>query len=127
VSLIRTGTPFVGYSQLTNGAPGPKVFQIFLEMGQAAVAMPAGFRPYIVNITLSSNDTTAALVTLDTGGATPTKLVSAYMSATQQLQPEEVDLGIVRGIFGTAPRLGASAVSVAATVECVIIGYLGST
>jgi hypothetical protein len=125
--LTTTGTPFVGYAQLTNGSPGPKAFTIFLTMGQASVAMPAGMRAYITNLTASSNDATPALVTFDSGGTTPTKFDSVYMSTTQQLQPQEIPPGILRGIFGVAPRIGATAVSVSSTVEAVIYGYLSAS
>lgn len=123
-----SGTPFQGYAQLTNGSPGPKSFNIVTTIGTAgSTILAANLRVYIVNITLSSNDATPALVTMDSGGTTPTKFISAYMSAAQQLQPEEIPPGILRGIFGTMPRIGATAVSGGATVECVIQGYVSNT
>jgi hypothetical protein len=124
VALIASGTPFIGYVSLTPGAPGPVPFAIFLIMGQAAIAMPANLVPYIVNMTLSSNDSVASLVTVDSGGTAPTKFLRAYMSQTQVLQPEQIALGVLRGILGTAPRAAAQAVSAGATVECTIMGYL---
>ncbi len=123
---VKNGTPFIGYAQLTNGAPGPTTFSLFVTMGQVAAAMPVGMKPYIVNITLSSNDATPALVTLDSGGTTPTKFVSAYMSVSQALQPEEIPPGICRGRPGFMPRVTATAVSGVSTVECVIQGYLSA-
>lgn len=127
--MINTGsgTPFIGYVSLTSVAPGPVSFALFLTMGQAAVAMPANMRPYIVNMTLSSNDAVASLVTLDTGGGTPTKLSRAYVNVTQTLQPEGVDFGLCRGVLGVMPRATANAVSPGSTVECVIHGYLSAT
>jgi hypothetical protein len=125
--LTTTGTPFVGYAQLTNASPGPKAFLLFVTMGQAAVSMPATMRAYITDLVVSSNDATAALVTFDSGGTTPTKFDSVYMSATQQLQPQEMPPGVLRGVFGLMPRIGATAVSGGATVEAIIYGYLSAS
>jgi hypothetical protein len=122
-----TGTPFVGYASLTNAAPGPTSFTLYTVMGQAAYTLGAQERCYITNITISSSDTAAALIVVDTGGTTPTKLLSAYVSVSQPIQPEIIEPGFCRGIFGVAPRATASAVTSGKTVELVLKGYLGRT
>lgn len=126
---IQDGTPFQGYVSLTQGVPGPVAFAYFVTVGQAliGIAPPAGHRAYITNITLSSNDAVVSLVTMDSGGTTPTKFVSAYLSGSVLLQPEEIPNGVLRSIFGVSPRMTAQAVSAGATVECIIQGYLSKT
>lgn len=135
MALCTTGTPFIGYLSLTNATPGPVSFPIQVVMGGTSdpyTLLPAD-KVYITNITMSSNDATAALVTVDTGSSgggvdtTPTKLVSAYLSATQYLQPEQIPPGVCHGPPGVAPRATASAVTAGKTVEIIIKGYIGKT
>lgn len=133
MAITTVGTPFVAYAQLTNGAPGPVAFTLYTVMGSASYALASNERVYITNITLSSNDTAVALVTLDTGDTggtgdtTPTKLVSAYLSASQYLQPEQIPPGCCRGVFGVAPRIAATAVTSGKTVEAILKGYIAKT
>lgn len=122
-----SGTPVVVYASLTNAAPGPVSMTLFRTMGANSVAINADERLYITNITMSSNDTTQALVTVDTGGLVPTKLASSYLSTTQPPAVVNNPPGTVRGILGTLPRAAASAVTAGKTVEIVITGYLSKT
>lgn len=115
MALVLTGTPFVGYCALANGSIGPTPFTLYTDPGNtaaytlaAAGTTPNAERVYITNVTLSSNDATAAIVTLDTGstgsGANtqPTTLLQAFLSATQVLQPIQIPPGVLRGIPGIA-------------------------
>lgn len=125
---VANGTPFQGYVQLNSSTLGPVPFAIIVNVGQAALGVfPSKMRTYITNITLSSNDAVVSLVTMDTGSTTPTKLVSAYLSLTALLQPEEIPNGVLRGVIGVSPRMTAQAVSAGATIECIIQGYLCNT
>jgi hypothetical protein len=123
--MINTnaGTPFIGYCQLTNGAPGPTNFTLFSVMGQAAYTLQATERLVITNITVSSNDT-QALTTVDTGGTTPTPLMKTYLGSTQPPAVETIPPGCCHTIFGVVPRATASAVTGANTVQIIIKGFL---
>ena len=126
MALVKTGTPVVGYASLTNGAPGPTSFALQVTMGGAsAYTLAATERLYITNITISTNDAAAPLVTIDTGGTTPTKLTRVYASPTSPPSPEAIPPGVCRGLFGVAPRASAPAVTLGKTVEVVIAGYVG--
>jgi hypothetical protein len=127
MALVISGTPFVGYLSLTNGAIGPTAFTLFTVMGKAAYTLQSTERLYITNITISSNDTTQALVTVDTGGSTPTKLASTYLSTSQPPAVENIPLGACKTIFGTVPRGTASAVTSTKTVEFVIKGLISQS
>jgi len=121
------GTPFVGYLSLVNGAIGPTNIPIFTVMGQAAYTMQANERLYITNITVSSNDTTQALITVDSGGTTPTKLLSSYLSTTQPPAVVNMPPGTMRGIAGTLLRGTAGAITATKSVEIVVTGYISRT
>ena len=124
-----SGSPFVGTLSLTNAAPGPAVFALFTSMGGAAYTLQANERLQITNITVGSNDTTQRLITVDTGGATPTKLVSGYTGGTSNPFPllESMQIGACRGVFGTPPRATAAAVTSGKTIEIIIKGFITKT
>jgi hypothetical protein len=123
----RNGTPFVGYASLTNGAPGPTSFALFTQMGSAAYTLQAGERCYVTNITVSSSDSgTSQLLTVDSGGTTPTKFASAYVNAGKPLQPISLPPSTCHGIAGVAPRATAAAVTTG-TVELTLFGYVSRT
>lgn len=123
------GTPVVGYLSLTNGAPGPTAIAFtFADGTNRSYTFVSQERLYITNITISSNDGTQALITVDSGGATtPTKLASQYLSATQPPGVVQFAPGTCRCEFGVAPRGTASAVTAAKTVEIVVNGYIART
>jgi hypothetical protein len=125
----QSGTPFQGYVSLTNGAPGPVTFALFSPQGIAAMggSFAAPMRLYVTSIVISSNDGTQALITVDSGGTTPTKLCSQYQSASQPPGVVHFDPGICRGIPGVVPRATASAVTSGKTVEVCIAGYISNT
>lgn len=124
--ISSTGTPFLGYISLATA--GALNIPIWTVMGSAATyTLKANERLVVTNLQVSSNDTVAALVTIDTGGGTPTKLLSAYLSTTQFLQPEEIPAGICHGIFGTPLRANISAVTGGKTVEIVLVGFVSAT
>jgi hypothetical protein len=127
MALIMSGRPFWGYVQLTNGAPGPVNIPIFTVRGVAAYTIQANDLLYITSIALSSNDTTQALVTVDSGGTTPTKFASQYLSATQPPGVVQFAWGTAPGIFGTLLRATASAITAAKTVEVLIQGAISKT
>jgi hypothetical protein len=128
--MITQGTPFFGYVSLTNAAPGPVNIAIFIEPGAAALgSLPTNTngqpaRLYITNVALSSNDTAQALITVDTGGTTPTKIQSEYLSSSQPPGIESIPEGVCRCIPGVFPRASASAVTSGKTVEVTLAGYL---
>jgi hypothetical protein len=123
------GTPVVGYVSLSNGAVGPTAFTLFTVMGQASYTLQSKERIYVTNITVSSSDTNAAppLITIDSGGTTPTKWVNAYVSAAKPLQPIQIPPGVLKGIFNVVPRATAASVTATTTVEIVIKGYISTT
>lgn len=127
------GTPFIGYVSLTPGTPGPANFALFTVMGAAAYTLGAKERLYITNITVSSNDTSAApvpIITIDSAGSVPTQFARAYVNNVRQLQPIAIPPGVARGIFGVAPRAGSTISGAASvgngTVEVVIKGYVST-
>lgn len=122
----NSGTPFVGYASLTPGAPGPVAITLFTVMGATAYALQSTERCYITNVTISSGDTATNLITIDSGGTTPTKFVSAYVSQTKVLSPLQIPPGVCRGIAGVVPRATAAAVS-GATVEIIVKGFISRT
>jgi hypothetical protein len=125
-----SGTPIAGYVQLTPGSLGPVAIPIFTLAGGSAYTLQAasggvgGERIYIAAITVSTNDSTQRLVTIDTGGATPTKLANVYVTST--LPPVAIAFapGTVRGIAATALRATVSALSASTTIEVTISGYV---
>lgn len=121
-----SGTPFIGYLSLSAAAT-PTNVPVFVPMGSAAYTLKATEKLMVTNITLSSNDSTGGLFTLDTAGGTPTKFVSAYLSSTQFLQPEQIPPGVCVGILGTLLRAQVSAITATKTVEVVIKGTIVST
>jgi hypothetical protein len=128
------GTPFVGYVSLTPGSPGPTAFTLFVVMGQAAYTLLATERCYITNITVSSNDTSAApvpIITVDSGGTTPTFFAHAYVNNARQLQPIAIPPGVARGISGVVPRAGSTISGASSvgngTVEVIVKGYISKT
>ena len=126
-----SGTPFIGYVSLTNGAVGPTPFTLYVNGAaytlQALSGSVAAERIYITNITISSNDTTQALVTVDDNSTPPVKLASQYLSSTQPPGIEQLPPGIGRLAPGKVPRATASAVTAAKTVEFMIKGYISRT
>jgi hypothetical protein len=131
--MITQGTPFFGYVSLTNAAPGPVNIAIFIEPGAAALgSLPTNSngqsaRLYITNVALSSNDSAQPLVTIDTGGTTPTKIASAYAANTMPPAEEVIPPGVGRCIPGVVPRATASAVTSGKSVEVTLSGYLSFT
>jgi hypothetical protein len=126
--LVQQGTPVVGYLSLTNGAPGPVAIAFTYADGtNRAYAFIAAERLYVTNVSMSSNDTAQALITVDTGGATPTKLASQYLSNTQPPGVVSYWAGVIKCEFGIAPRGTATAVTAAKTVEIVVNGYVART
>jgi len=119
----NSGTPFVGYVSLTNGAIGPTNFAIFTVIGAAAYTLQSTERLVITNITVSSSDT-IALLTVDSGGTTPTKFYSGYVQGSVSPHSVNIPPGVLHGIFGTLPRAIASAVSATKTIECIINGFI---
>lgn len=124
-----TGTPFLGYVSLTHAAPGPVAIALFTVMGQAAYTLQAAERCYITNISLSSNDSAGTeIVTVDTGGATPTKLANLYIPTNQYPATFSYPPGSMNGVLGVAPRAGAPAgITLGKTIEIVLIGYISRT
>lgn len=118
----NTGTPLTGYISLANGSLGPTAFALFVN--SAAYTLNAAERVYVTNITLSSNDGTQALITVDDGGTAPQKLVSTYLSATQPPAVVAPPPGCCRTEPGHVPRATASAITATKTVECTIQGYV---
>lgn len=127
MGIRLTGTPFVGYISLTSAAPGPVNIAIFNPMGGAAYTLSAAEMLVVTNITVSSNDTAAALVTVDTAGTTPTKLLSSYLSSTLPPVSVQAPTGCVHGIFGVPLRATATAVTAGKTVEIVVYGLISRT
>jgi hypothetical protein len=121
------GNPFTGYVSLTNAAPGPVNIPIFTVMGVAAYTIQPSDKLYILFISVSSNDTAQALVTVDTAGTTPTKLLSQYLSSTQPPGIMQAPWGSIQGIAGTLLRATASAVTSGKTVEVLVYGTVGKT
>jgi hypothetical protein len=128
------GTPALAYASLTPGAPGPTTFTLFTVMGAASVALQANERFYITNITINSNDTSAApvpIITVDSGGTTPTFFAHAYVNNIRQLQPIAIPPGVARSILGIMPRAGSTISGSASvgngTVEIVLKGYVSKT
>ena len=117
------GTPFTGYVSLSSATTSAQ-FSLFVNMGQTAYTLQPGDRLYIDQIQISTNDTTQRLVTVDTLGPTPTKLVSAYVVSTQPPFTESTAPGIGRSCVGIVPRAFAPAVTAGKTVECVIVGHI---
>jgi hypothetical protein len=127
VALV--GLPVVAYASLTSGAPGPVALSLVTVEGQAAYTLQPAERLYITALSVSTNDATQRLATLDTGGPTPTKLASMYMvspgptsNVTENFAP-----GTVRGIAGVVPRASAPAVTNPKTIEMVATGYVART
>ena len=119
------GTPFVGYASLTNGAPGPTALTLYVN--GAAFTATVTDRLYLTNITLSSNDGTQALITIDDNGSVPVKLASQYLSNVQPPGIVTIPPGTQRLAPGKVPRATASAVTAAKTVEVVVTGYVSKT
>ncbi len=125
--MITQGTPFLGYVSLTNGAPGPVAFSIFVEPGGAALTLAAPQRLYVTNVAISSNDSAQPKVVIDTGGSTPTTISSFYASNTAPPAVEVIPPGVGRCIPGVVPRASASAVTLGKTVEVTLAGFISNT
>jgi hypothetical protein len=121
------GTPVLGYISLAPGSLGPTAFSLFTVKGQAAYTLAANERVYITNISISTNDTAVPLITIDTGGPTPTNVLRAYMPASMQAVQESIAVGAAPCIFGVVPRATASAITAAKTVEITIAGLVSRT
>lgn len=133
MSLTQNGTPCVGYATLVNGAIGPIAFTLYTKLGQPAYTLqpaspstgqPNAERLYVTGISISSDDTTQALITVDSGGTTPTKIASQYASSVQPPGVTSFPPGVMRGIPGVAPRATASAVTATKAVQVVIKGFI---
>jgi hypothetical protein len=123
---VNSGTPFRGYAQLTNAAPGPVNVTLYVN-GQSYTPSTSE-RLYITSIVISSNDTAQPLVTVDSGGTTPTKLARAYAGAANAPPfSETVAPGVGQLDFGQVPRAAASAVTATKTVEVTLAGYVSRT
>jgi hypothetical protein len=121
-----TGTPFVGYLSFA-AAGGPTAIPIWVTAGSATpYALGAAEYLVLTNITISTNDATARLVTLDDGAATPKNMLKAYVSTTQVVQ-ESIPPGVAlvqkraQNVRATLAALGAF------TVEISIKGFITST
>lgn len=140
MSIVKTGTPFVGYAQLKNGTLGPVAFTLYTVLTgntpyalQAAAAATGGFttgtegtpqaeRLIITNISISTNDTNIDLVTLD-AGASAASLLSRYISNLVAYN-EHFEAGFLKCQSGVVPRVSASAVAPGCTIECTIHGFI---
>lgn len=120
--FTTTGTPFVAYLSLVNGAIGPTNVAVFTNGNPFTPS--ANDKLYVTNITVSSSDTTQALITVDDGAATARKLLSTYLSATQPPAVVSIPPGACVLRPGVLPRGTATAVSAAKTVEIVVNGFV---
>jgi hypothetical protein len=118
------GTPFIGYVSLSNGSPGPTALTLYQVVGQSAYSLQPTERLYITAISISTNDTTQQLITVDSAGPTPTYLARVYLANTQPPYFAAIPAGTMRGIFNTVPRAGAGAVTLGKTVEVIVAGYI---
>jgi hypothetical protein len=126
--LNLSGTPFIGYLSLITATPGPMAFALFTVMGASAYTLKATERCYLTAITLSSNDSAnTGIVTVDSGGTTPTKFASLYIPSSNLPGTMAIPPGTARGIFGTLPRAGITSVTALKTIEIVISGYISTT
>jgi hypothetical protein len=133
--MINTvnGSPAGGYLSLVNGAIGPTAIPLqnlaFVGTSntvtlQAASGNIAAERFYVTGITISSDDPAMALVTIDSGGSSPTKLASVYVSSTLPPVSLVFSPGIVRCAPAANPRATASAVATTKSIECRATGYI---
>lgn len=124
-----SGTPIMGSLSLAPGSLGPTAFALFTVMGQAAYTLKANERIYVHSIAVSTNDAVLELITVDTGGVTPTKIVSAYLMFGGAFSPISLNWppGTAHGIFGVVPRGSASAITAAKTVEITMSGIVSKT
>jgi hypothetical protein len=126
--LNLSGTPVIGYLSLVTATPGPVAFALFTVMGAAAYTLQAKERVYITAITLSSNDSAnTGIVTVDSGGTTPTKFASMYIPSANLPGTASLPPGTARGIYGVVPRAGIASVTALKTIEIIISGYISST
>jgi len=131
VSFVKnSGTPTTAYLSLTNATPGPAPFALKQISGGALYTLAPNEVFVIELITISSNDPTQALVTVDDGPNAPgfitRRLASQYVSASVPTTFPNFQPGFVsrRGI---APRGTAGTVSAGKTIELVATGYITST
>lgn len=122
-----SGQPFIGAISLTNAAPGPVSIPIKTVAGGAAYTLSPAERVIITNITVSSNDTAQPLVTIDDGAPTPRLIGKYYTGASLPAIAESIPPGNCQGYAATLPRVTASAVTAAKTVEIVVRGYVTQT
>src|SRR5690348_2285085 len=101
--LTTTGSPVTGYASLSSTSLGPTQLQLFSTMGAGAYMLSPFEYLYITNVQISTNDATQRLVTLDTGGLTPTKLASLYATSSFPPIAQAFAPGTCRGLMGDAP------------------------
>jgi predicted ribosome-associated RNA-binding protein Tma20 len=122
--IPSTGTPFVGNLSFA-AAGGPTAIPIYVVAGSAtAYTLQAGEFICLTNITITTNDATPQLVTVDDGAATAKIFAKGYVSTTQVIS-ENIPPGIC---FVQKPgqnaRATVAALTAAKTVEVVIKGYI---
>ena len=124
MTIHINGTPFVGSCSLTNGAPGPTNFSLFIAENQTTTTVPAGMRLVISSILISTNDTANPLVTIDDNGAGPRVLGKYYAASGASPTPDYTGYAGVVCKTATLPRASAAAVTAGKTVEITIRGFL---
>lgn len=122
--IPSTGTPFVGNLSFS-AAGGPTAIPLYIGAGAGtAYTLQAGEFVVLTNITITTNDATSDLVTVDDGAATPKLFAKGYVSTTQVIN-ESIPPGIC---FvkkpGQNPRATVGTLTAAKTVEVVIKGYI---
>jgi hypothetical protein len=122
--IPTTGTPVVGNLSFS-AAGGPTIIPLYVVQG-AATPYTLQSQEFLVitNITITTNDATPELVTVDDAGGTPKLFMKGYVSTTQVIS-ESIPPGICfvqKG--GTNPRATVGGLTAAKTVEVVLKGYI---
>lgn len=121
-----SGQPFVGLVSLTNASPGPTAFTITSVAGGGTYTLAANERLVITNVTVTSNDTAAPLITVDDGAGGRT-IGKYYTGSTLPAVTESVPPGNLQCKAGVNPRATAGSVTSGKTVEIVLRGYITQT
>ena len=126
MAVILNGTAFTGYAQLTPGSLGPTAFTIRNAPGGPAYTLQPGERMRVHGVAINTNDPALPLVTVDLGAGSY-NVASVYVATGKAYTDNIPSTGgapIFIGVAGVVPRVTASAVTAARTIEAKITGVI---